>query len=262
MTPTDAAPTNSARRTGTIAALGALPVMIIGAVFLMGVGGDPDTISTEGAVADAATTVAPITSPVFGEPTATKTPPSTFTTTAPTTVAPTTPTPTTPLAPTIVAPTTALAPTTVPAETLPEQPIAPPPDPRGDEEQVQLGGIAIPKLGVDAPLLEGIRLTTLDNGPGHWPGTAMPGEVGNVVVAAHRTSHGAPFRDIDQLVAGDVVEFTTSAGVIEYMVTGTQIVEPDAIWIVDPTDTPTATLFACHPPGSTRQRIVVNLELS
>jgi sortase A len=246
-TPNETAPT-SARRTGTIAALGAIPVMIVGAVFLMGVGGDPDTISTDNSVADTITTLAPATSPVFIDATATNTPPSTFET---------------PVTAATVAPTT-LAPTTVP-ETLPaqpEQPIAPPPDPRGYEDQVQLGRISIPKLGIEAPLLEGIRLTTLDNGPGHWPGTAMPGEVGNVVVAGHRTSHGAPFRDIDQLVAGDVVVFTTSAGVIEYTVTGTQIVEPDAIWIVDPTDTPTATLFACHPPGSTRQRIVVNLELS
>lgn len=155
--------------------------------------------------------------------------------------------------------------TTVPPSTLPEQPtqpVAPPPDPRGWEDQIQLGGISIPKLGVDAPLLEGIRLTTLDNGPGHWPGTAMPGEVGNVVVAAHRTSHGGPFRNIDQLVAGDTVTFTTDAGEIPYRVTGTQIVNPDAIWIVDPTETPTATLFACHPPGSVAQRIVVNLELA
>lgn len=160
--------------------------------------------------------------------------------------------------------------TTVPvaatvAETLPEQPTAPidpPADPRGFEEQVQLGGISIPKLGLDAPLLEGIRLTTLDNGPGHWPGTALPGEVGNVVVAAHRTSHGGPFRNIDQLVEGDVVLFDTDDGQMEYTVTGTQIVEPDAIWIVDPTDTATATLFACHPPGSVAQRIVVKLELA
>lgn len=164
--------------------------------------------------------------------------------------------------------TTTAAATTVPATTtpatLPEQPsnpIAPPVDPRGFEDQIQLGGISIPTLGVEAPLLEGIRLTTLDNGPGHWPGTAMPGEVGNVVVAAHRTSHGGPFRNIDQLVSGDSVLFNTADGDIEYIVTGTQIVNPDAIWIVDPTDTPTATLFACHPPGSVAQRIVVNLEL-
>jgi sortase A len=171
---------------------------------------------------------------------------------------------------TTAAPTTAAATTTTTVAatttvaTLPEQatdPIAPPPDPRGYEEQIQLGGISIPKLGVEAPLLEGIRLTTLDNGPGHWPGTAMPGEVGNVVVAAHRTSHGGPFRNIDQLVAGDAVMFDTADGDIEYVVTGTQIVNPDAIWIVDPTVTPTATLFACHPPGSVAQRIVVNLEL-
>jgi len=154
---------------------------------------------------------------------------------------------------------------TVPPSTLPEQPsepIAPPADPRGYEDQIELGGISIPKLGVDAPLLEGIRLTTLDNGPGHWPGTAMPGEVGNVVVAAHRTSHGGPFRNIDQLVAGDTVMFTTDAGETPYRVTGTQVVNPDAIWIVNPTATPTATLFACHPPGSVAQRIVVNLELA
>lgn len=178
---------------------------------------------------------------------------------APTTLPPTTTT-------TTAAPTTTLPPTTtVPPQTLPEQPsepIAPPADPRAIEDQILLGGIAIPTLGVDEPLLEGIRLTTLDNGPGHWPGTAMPGEVGNVVVAAHRTSHGGPFRNIDQLVAGDTVVFTTEAGETEYTVTNTQIVNPDAIWIVDPTDTATATLFACHPPGSVSQRIVVNLELS
>ena len=167
---------------------------------------------------------------------------------------------TTPATTTTTTTSTTLAPTTLPAE--PTQPIAPPPDPRGDEDQIRLGGISIPKLGVDAPLLEGIRLTTLDNGPGHWPGTAMPGEVGNVVVAAHRTSHGGPFRNIDQLVAGDTVMFTTDAGEIAYLVTGTQVVNPDAVWIVDPTDTPTATLFACHPPGSVAQRIVVNLELA
>ena len=154
------------------------------------------------------------------------------------------------------------APTSVSLPAQPAQPIAPPADPNGFEDQIQLGRLSIPSLGVDEPLLEGIRLTTLDNGPGHWPGTAMPGEVGNVVVAGHRTSHGAVFRDIDQLVPGDVVTFTVAGEDIEYHVTGSEIVEPDAVWIVDPTSTPTATLFACHPPGSTRQRIVVFLELA
>jgi sortase A len=156
---------------------------------------------------------------------------------------------------------------TAPSSTLPtepdaaEAPIDPPSDPRGHEDEVLLGGLAIPKLGVDEPLYQGIRLTTLDKGPGHWPGTALPGAVGNVVVAAHRTSHGGPFRNIDQLVEGDRAVFTTADGTIEYAVTSTQVVEPDALWIVDPTEDATATLFACHPPGSVRQRIVVKLAL-
>lgn len=237
-----------------LVALSVTLVLVIGVAVLMQRGGTSDTVATIDEPIQATIATTTTTSPPFVAASSSSTPP----TTAPATTTTTTQTPTT-----TQAPTTTAAPTTI--ETLPEQPsapIAPPPDPRGFEDQIQLGGISIPKLGVEAPLLEGIRLTTLDNGPGHWPGTAMPGEVGNVVVAAHRTSHGGPFRDIDQLVAGDVVEFNTAAGVIEYTVTGTQIVQPDAVWIVNPTDTPTATLFACHPPGSVSQRIVVNLELS
>ncbi len=125
-----------------------------------------------------------------------------------------------------------------------------------------MGSIEIPRLGLVRPLFEGIRLSTLDLGPGHWPGTAMPGELGNVVVAGHRVSHNEDFRDLDELVPGDEVIFSTLSGRHVYRVLQTQIVEPDAIWIVDQTTDPTATLFACHPPGSTRQRIVVNLQLS
>src|SRR5690606_35854901 len=65
----------------------------------------------------------------------------------------------------------------------------------------------IPKIDVDSPFIEGIRLSTLDNGPGHWPGTAMTGELGNVVVAGHRTSHNADFRRLDELEPGDEVIF-------------------------------------------------------
>jgi sortase A len=167
---------------------------------------------------------------------------------------------------TTLAPATTPAPTTPPTtgpptvvETLPQP--APPPEPRADEPYVELGTLEIPKLGVVQPLLEGITLNTLDVGPGHWPGTAMPGHLGNVVVAGHRTSHGKVFRDIDQLVAGDEVVFTTSEGRFVYTVIGTDIVQPDALYIIDQTPEHTATLFACHPPGSTRQRIVTHLAL-
>ena len=157
---------------------------------------------------------------------------------------------------TTTAPTTSAAP-----ETLPN-PESPPADPRAAEPLVALGTIEIPKIGVSKSLYEGITLTTLDRGPGHWPGTAMPGQFGNVVIAGHRVSHDKPFRNLDQLVEGDDVFLTTDDGRFDYKVTGTEIVTPDAVWIADQTPDYTATLFACNPPGSTRQRIVVHLALA
>jgi sortase A len=182
------------------------------------------------------------------------------TTAAPDTLAPTTAASTTTAAATTLAPTTVeatAAPTVV--VTLP-QPEAPP-EPRADEPYTEIGRIEIPKIGLDHVLLRGITLTTLDQGPGYWPGTAMPGQLGNTVIAGHRTSHGKEFRHIDDLVAGDEVIFTTEAGRFVYTVVDTTVVAPDAMYIIDQTPEATATLFACHPPGSTRQRIVVHLAL-
>lgn len=179
------------------------------------------------------------------------------TTAAPITQAPTTLRPSTTASTSTTSTSTTLAPTTV--ETLPTP--LPPPPPRADEPYTVLGSIRIPTLGIDTALLEGITLTTLDQGPGHWPGTAMPGRLGNVVVAGHRTSHGAVFRDIDRLVQGDEVIFTTADGEFRYLVERISIVQPNAMYIISQTLGRTATLFACHPPGSTRQRIVAHLVL-
>jgi sortase A len=175
---------------------------------------------------------------------------TTTTSTTSTTVAPTTTSTTT----TTVAPTTTLPP--LPA------PVAPPPDDGSTDPLMQLGSIEIPRLGLARPLYEGIRLTTLDLGPGHWPGTAMPGQLGNAVVAGHRVSHNQDFHDLDQLVPGDDVIFSTASGRHVYRVVSTEIVYPDALWIVDQSYSRTATLFACHPPGSVSERIVVHLEMA
>ncbi|MAT07178.1 MAG: hypothetical protein CL424_19270 [Acidimicrobiaceae bacterium] len=110
-------------------------------------------------------------------------------------------------------------------------------------------------------MYEGIRMTTLDYGPGHWPGSAMPGQAGNVVVGGHRTSKHRVFRNVDQLVPGDQIIFSDANGTHVYAVNRVEIVEPSDVWIINPTPTPTATLFACHPPGSTAQRIVVFADL-
>jgi sortase A len=120
-----------------------------------------------------------------------------------------------------------------------------------------IGRIEIPKVGVSQPMFEGVGLDVLANGPGHWAGTAMPGDNGNVVVAGHRVTHTHPFLDIDQLQPGDQVVFTTAAGRFVYAVTQTFIVTPDATWIANATTDPTMTLFACHPKHEKTHRIVV-----
>jgi sortase A len=177
-------------------------------------------------------------------------------------VATTTSMPTTTTIPTTT--TTTLAPTPTPTTTRSSLPVpVPPPVEDGSTDPVVvLGQIDIPRLGLNRTMYEGIRVTTFDLGPGHWPGSALPGELGNVVVAGHRVSMNEDFRDIDQLAPGDDVIFTTDSGRHVYRVESTEIVSPDALWVVDQTYAKTATLFACHPPGSVAQRIVVHLELA
>jgi sortase A len=176
------------------------------------------------------------------------------TTTASTQPATTTSSTTTTTTTTIVAPTTEL-------QTLPA-PDAVPTDENAVEPRQELGSIEIPAIGVDKTMFEGVTLTTLNRGPGHWPGTALPGQIGNVVVGGHRVSHDKPFRNLDKLVPGDQVIFTTTEGRFVYDVVSTEIVTPDAIRIIDQTPEKTATLFACNPPGSTKQRIVIHLALA
>ena len=168
---------------------------------------------------------------------------------------------------TAAAPATTLNPTTTtmagpPGLPQPTRPVDVPADPYAPEPLVEIGTIEIPKLGLVHRIFHGVTLRTIDHGPSHWPGTAFPGQTGNAVFAGHRVTHSRPFRNIDQLVPGDQVVFTVNGVRSMYTMTGSEIVTPDALRIVDPTPTPTATLFACHPPGSARYRYVVKLALA
>jgi sortase A len=158
---------------------------------------------------------------------------------------------------------TATTTTTQPAATPVVLPVpVRPPDPDSYEPYVVLGTIEIPRIGLVAEMAEGITLGTLDKGPGHWPGTPMPGGVGNMVVAGHRVTHTRPFRHLDDLAAGDEVIFTVGGVRHVYRVVGDEIVTSAGMHIIEQTPARTATLFACHPPGSARYRYVVHLELA
>ena len=86
-------------------------------------------------------------------------------------------------------------------------------------EGVQIGLIDIPKIDVHWAFVEGVQLTDLDKGPGHYPGTPLPGQIGNAAIAGHRTTHGAPFYRINELAKGDRIKITTLAGKFVYAVT-------------------------------------------
>lgn len=140
--------------------------------------------------------------------------------------------------------------------------------------------LRIPAIGLDQVVHEGIAQNVIDAGPAHWPGTATPGQPGNVVLAGHRTSHSAPFRRIGELRAGDTIEFVLPDGrTAVYSVYEQFVVPVTARWItgqaVDPRTVPAGfvgrdvgghpaivTIFTCHPIGSARERLVTHAVLS
>lgn len=158
------------------------------------------------------------------------------------------------------APAAQIQPERTQAAALP-QPQDAPADPYAPTPLVDIATIEIPKIGVNDTVYEGVTLTVIDNGPGHWPGTAMPGQWGNVVIAGHRVTHGRPFRNIDQLTNGDEIILQTDSERFVYTVTNTFVVTPDATRIVDQQAAFEITLFACHPPGSAKYRYVVRGKL-
>ncbi|MGI8536463.1 MAG: class E sortase [Mycobacteriales bacterium] len=119
-------------------------------------------------------------------------------------------------------------------------------------------------------VVEGVGVADLKKGPGHIPGTAMPGEFGNVVLSGHRTTYGAPFNRFDELRPGDAVVLETRDMWFTYQVTGSQIVSPTAVEVTypvpgDPTATPTErllTMTTCNPKYSAKQRLIVSAELT
>lgn len=148
--------------------------------------------------------------------------------------------------------------TAAPALGATRRPVAKPP---------VIGIMEIPKIAVAMTMVQGTQKAALDMGPSHWPGTPLPGQPGNAVFMGHRVSKHKVFRNIDRLVAGDKLLFYVSVFNInttfEYEVTGAYLAHPrkDAARVLAQTPEYTCTLFACHPPGSVRQRYVVTGKL-
>ncbi len=165
--------------------------------------------------------------------------------------------------------TTTAAPTTEPPtvdSTVPTttvSPVLPPakPIPAAEEGVARL---EIPRMGLNRIVVEGATADALTKGPGHFPETPLPGQLGNAAIAGHRTTHLAPFFDIDKLQPGDEIIVTTLNGRYVYHVTGTEIVAPEDYAAVIPTTDvtkATLTLVSCTPRYSAKNRIIVRSEL-
>jgi sortase A len=133
---------------------------------------------------------------------------------------------------------------------------------RRTHEGDPLGRIAIPRIGVSAVFVEGTAGGDLRSGPGHYPGTPLPGERGTAGIAGHRTTYGAWFRSIDKLRGGDSIALTLPYGRFTYRVERTQIVPPTAVWVTQHVSYDRLILSACHPLYSAAKRIVVFARLT
>jgi sortase (surface protein transpeptidase) len=165
---------------------------------------------------------------------------------------------------------------------------ADPPEPGSQVPGDAIAVLHIPRLGADYQrvVLEGTAYADLKDGPGHYLGSALPGQPGNVAIAGHRTTYGSPFRDLDLLQPGDPIVVETADTWFTYRVLGDpatgdfgtdpsgipgqQIVTPADIQVIHPTpggvaDAPPSgsylTLTTCHPRYSAQQRLIVHAQL-
>jgi len=159
--------------------------------------------------------------------------------------------------------------TVAPSPTTTTTPLPPPPS--GDAVAM----IRIPKIGVDNAVVQGVGVEDLRKGPGHYPETPAPGQLGNAAIAGHRTTYGQPFNRLDELSPGDEIDVTTLQGSYRYVVdtqqdadgnaSGHIVVQPSQVEVLEPTPDPvragfdlaTLTLTTCNPKFSAAERLVV-----
>lgn len=115
-------------------------------------------------------------------------------------------------------------------------------------------------------VVEGVGLDRLRAGPGHYPASDRPGGAGNLSIAGHRSTYGAPFWSLNELTEGDTIHVLDRDGrEWTYAYREQRVVAPSEIWVVGPdplgTGDPTITLTTCHPRGSAAQRLIAWGEL-
>ena len=119
--------------------------------------------------------------------------------------------------------------------------------------------IIIPKIGVEWIVHEGTSIASMKKGPGHYPGSVLPGETGLCVVAGHRTTYGAPFNKVDKLVAGDqiILQTANNDSFIYYVTVQTEVKPNDVSILNQPLSHPSLALTTCTPKFYATRRLIV-----
>ncbi len=121
--------------------------------------------------------------------------------------------------------------------------------------------VSIPKIHLDAIVVEGTGHRQLLLGPGHMPDTPMPGDIGNSVITGHRDTF---FRHIYELQKGDTIEVQRRGHLYTYQVTGKKVVKPEDLSVLSQGSDHRLTLITCYPTyyiGPAPDRLVVFGEL-
>lgn len=129
------------------------------------------------------------------------------------------------------------------------------------EEGSAVARLEIPVIEVDKIVVEGVGQQDLRRGPGHYPGTPLPGQAGNAAIAGHRTTYGAPFYRLDELGPGDVIRVTTASGRFSYEVTDSEVVPPTRVDVLEDFGDDRLTLTTCNPRYSAAERLIVTARL-
>lgn len=148
---------------------------------------------------------------------------------------------------------------------LPEGMVSPPKENTNTKQSYTngevIGEINFPTLNKKVAVLEGTESPQLKKGAGHYEGSAAIGTLGNSVLAGHRDT---VFRNLGELVAGDLIELESTSGKFVYEVTGSSIVDGEERGAIKQSDEAILTLITCYPfsyVGSAPDRYLLSAKL-
>lgn len=123
-------------------------------------------------------------------------------------------------------------------------------------EGAPVARLVIPRIGLDEIVLEGVNDDALNGGPGHYPGSPLPGETGNAVISAHRDRH---FRRLGELAVGDTIRTQSGSTTAAWIIVAKRVIDKNTPALF-PSSGPRLTLTTCWPIrylGTAPERLIL-----